>query len=263
MSKKLCKDTEIKAFCHWHFEFSMARFWAVPVFCNKVWTVWSAYATADYPARPGRPHGQTYQHKSPLDNGEIFLYSRSWLVGLRNRCWIKGLGWMRWPAGLREDGMSAKVRVRISRIMPQNVYTRPVLQLGKVLRVYTSTDAKWLKSYDESEIFITISPHVFEKTTTNFFTKCCRMATYFAHCLINPARKAPNGALNRWCTELNLTVKRKQRNLLPMNCRGNTAVWNPISLTACARTHFFGRLKNMKRLIAVKSTQNVKSLIYF
>ena len=92
MSKKLCKDTKIKAFSHWHFEFSMVRFWAVPVFCNKVWTVWSAYATADYPAWPGRPHGQTYQHKSPLDDGEIFLYSRSWLVGQRNRCWIKGLG---------------------------------------------------------------------------------------------------------------------------------------------------------------------------
>ena len=96
MSKKLCKDTEIKAFSHWHFEFSMARFWAVPVFSNEVWTIWSAYATADYPARPRRPHGQTYQHKSPLDNGEIFLFSRSWLVGLWNRCWItpwiKGLG---------------------------------------------------------------------------------------------------------------------------------------------------------------------------
>ena len=66
----------------------MARFWVVPVFCNEVWTVWSAYATADYPARPGRPHGQTYQHKSPLDDGEIFLYSRSWLVldkGIRQK----------------------------------------------------------------------------------------------------------------------------------------------------------------------------------
>ena len=45
MSKKLCKDTKIKVFSHWHFEFSMARFSAVPVFCNEVWTVWSAYAT--------------------------------------------------------------------------------------------------------------------------------------------------------------------------------------------------------------------------
>ena len=92
MSKKLCKDTEIKAFSHWHFEFSMARFWTVPVFSNEVWTVWSAYTMADFPAQPGRPHGQTYQHKSPLENGEIFLYARSWLVGQRNRCWIKGLG---------------------------------------------------------------------------------------------------------------------------------------------------------------------------
>ena len=46
MSKKLCKDTKIKAFSHWHFEFLMARFWAVPVFRNEVWTVWSAYAMA-------------------------------------------------------------------------------------------------------------------------------------------------------------------------------------------------------------------------
>ena len=85
MSKKLCKDTEIKVFSHWHFEISMARFWEVPVFCNEVCTVWSAYATADYPARPGRPHG-------PLDDREIFLNSRSWLVRQTNRCWIKGLG---------------------------------------------------------------------------------------------------------------------------------------------------------------------------
>ena len=143
MSKKLCKDTEIKAFSHWHFEFSMARFWAVPVFCNEVWTIWSAYATAKFPARPGRPHGQTYQHKSPLDNGEIFLYSRSWLVGQRNRCWIKGLGknpqkeWARSlfavPFGLRENGMS----VRISRIMPQNVYTRPPFYSWEKFCVYT------------------------------------------------------------------------------------------------------------------------------
>ena len=142
MSKKLCKDIEIKAFSHWHFEFLMARFWAVPVFCNEVWTVWSAYAMADYPARPGQPHGQTYQHKSPLDDGEIFLYSRSWLVGQRNRCWIKGLcknpqkEWARslfavlfvrgLPSLTRwtlKNKLSAKVR--ISRIMPQNVYTRP------------------------------------------------------------------------------------------------------------------------------------------
>ena len=144
MSKKLCKDTEIKAFSHWHFEFLMARFWAVPVFSNKVW--------ADFPERPGRPQGQTYQHKSPLDDGEIFLYSRSWLVGQRNRCWIKGLGknpqkeWARslfavpfagvsqaWPAGLRENGMS----VRISRIMPQNVYTRPPFYSWEKFCVYT------------------------------------------------------------------------------------------------------------------------------
>ena len=151
MSKKLCKDTEIKAFSHWHFEFSMARFWAVPVFCSKVWTVWSAYATTDYPARPGRPHGQTYQHKSPK---EIFVYSRSWLVGQRNRCWIKGLGKIHkksgldyclqcllsgvsqaWPARLRENGMSAKVQ--ISRIMPQNMYTRPPFYSWEMFCVYT------------------------------------------------------------------------------------------------------------------------------
>ena len=27
-----------------------------------------------------------------LADGEIFLYSHSWLVAQRNRCWIKGLG---------------------------------------------------------------------------------------------------------------------------------------------------------------------------
>ena len=65
MSKKLCKDTEIKAFSNWHFEFSMAIFWAVPVFCNEVWTIWSAYAMTDYPVQPGRPQDQIHQHKSP------------------------------------------------------------------------------------------------------------------------------------------------------------------------------------------------------
>ena len=117
----------------------MARFWAVPVFCNKVWTVWSADATADFPARPGRPHGQTYQHKSPLDDGEIFLYSRSLLVGQRNRCWIKGLGknlQKQWPRSLfavpfvrglpsvDSKKMACLPKLRLSRIMPQNMYTR-------------------------------------------------------------------------------------------------------------------------------------------
>ena len=135
MSKKLCKDTEIKAFSHWHFEFSMARFWEVPVFSNKVWTV-RLSSTAWSTTWPNL-------HKSPLDNGEIFLYSRSWLVGQRNRCWIKGWGknpqneWARplfavpFVRGLPSvthwtprNGVSAKVRVRISRIIPQNIYTR-------------------------------------------------------------------------------------------------------------------------------------------
>ena len=40
------------------------------------------------------------------------------------QCLLSGVS-QAWPAGLRENGMSAKVRVRISRIMPQNVYTRP------------------------------------------------------------------------------------------------------------------------------------------
>ena len=59
------RTTEIKAFTHWHFEFSMASFWAVPVFRNEVWTVWSAYATADYPARPGRPHRPNLPTQKP------------------------------------------------------------------------------------------------------------------------------------------------------------------------------------------------------
>ena len=98
----------------------------------------------------------TANTKAPLDNGEIFLYSRSWLVGKRNRCWIKGLGknpqkeWALslfvvllsgvsevWPAGLRENGMSAKVRVWISRIMPQNVETRPPFYSWEKFCMYT------------------------------------------------------------------------------------------------------------------------------
>ena len=149
MSKKLCKDTEIKAFSHWHFEFSLARFWAVPVFCNEVWTVWSAYATADYPARPGRPHGQTYQHKSPFDNGEIFLHSHSWLVGQRNRCWIKGLGknpqkeWAQslfavpFVRGLPSVTRWTPRKVQISRIMSQIVYARPLFYSWEKFCVYT------------------------------------------------------------------------------------------------------------------------------
>ena len=145
MSKKLCKDTEIKAFSHWHFKFSMARFWAVPVFSNKVWTIWSAYATADYPA------GQTYQHKSPLDNGEIFLYSHSWLVGLRNRCWIKGLGknpqneWARLivvcsaccPASPKRDSLDSEKMACLPKLMPQNVFTRPLFYSWEKFCVYT------------------------------------------------------------------------------------------------------------------------------
>ena len=139
MPKKLCKDTEIKAFSHWHFEISMARCWAVPVFSNEVWTVWSAYATADYPARPGRPHGQTYQHKSPLDNGACVERvgknpQNEWARSLFATCLLSGIS-QAWPAGLRENDMSAKVR--ISRIMPQNVYTRPPFYSWEKFCVYT------------------------------------------------------------------------------------------------------------------------------
>ena len=58
----------------------MARFCAVPVSVMKSGPSEVLNATADYPARPGRPHGQTYQHKSPLDDGEnISLFA--FLVG--------------------------------------------------------------------------------------------------------------------------------------------------------------------------------------
>ena len=156
MSKKLCKDTEIQAFSHWHLEFSMARFWAVPVFCIKVWTVWSAYATADYPARPDRPRGQLTNTKALLTMEKYFSIHVPGWSDLRSRCWIKGLGknpqkeWARslfavpfvwvsqtWPAGLRENGMSAKVRVRICRIMPQNVHTRPPFYSWEKFCMYT------------------------------------------------------------------------------------------------------------------------------
>ena len=148
MSKKLCKDTEIKAFSHWHFEFSMARFWVVPV-----WTVCSAYATADFPPRPGRPHGHTYQHKSPFDDGEIFLNLHSWLVGQRNRCWIKGLGknpQKEWARSLFAVPFVRRLlsvtrwrkwhvcqRVRIYKIMPQNVYTRTPFYSWEKFCAYT------------------------------------------------------------------------------------------------------------------------------
>ena len=143
MSKKLCKDTEIKAFSHWHFEFLMARFWAVPVFSNEVWTVWSAYATADYPARPGRPHGQTYQHKSSWQWRNIslltFLAGRTKEQvldkGIKQKLSLLSGVSQAWPAGLRENGMS--VKVRISRIMPQNVYTRPPFYSWEKFCVYT------------------------------------------------------------------------------------------------------------------------------
>ena len=99
---------------------------------------------ANYPAWPGRPHSQTYQHKSPLDNGEIFLYSRSWLVGQRNRCWIKGLGknpQHEWARSLFAvpfvRGLPSMTRVQISKIMPQNVYTRPPFYSWEKFCVYT------------------------------------------------------------------------------------------------------------------------------
>ena len=125
----------------------------------KVWTVWNAYAMADFPAWPGWPHGQTYHTQKPSwrwRNISLFTFltgrTKELVLdkGIRQKshkksgldcclqCLLSGVS-QAWPAGLR-------VRVRISRIMPQNVYTRPsVLQLGKVLRVYTSTDTKWLR----------------------------------------------------------------------------------------------------------------------
>ena len=45
---------------------------------------------------------------------------------------------------LDSEKMSAKVRVRISRIMPQNVYTRPPFYSWE--KFCMSSDAKWLNS---------------------------------------------------------------------------------------------------------------------
>ena len=160
MSKKLCKDTEIRAFSHWYFEFSMARFWAVPVFCNKVWTIWSAYATADYPARPGRPHGQTYQHKSPLEswqwrNISLFTFLAGWTneqvldKGIRQKPqkeWARSLFAMPFIRGLPSVTRWTPRKWHVCQSWnnaAKCVCTSSVLQLGKVLRVYTSTEAKW------------------------------------------------------------------------------------------------------------------------
>ena len=44
----------------------MARFWAVPVFSNEVWTVWSAYA------RPILQHGLV-DHTAKLTNTNALL----------------------------------------------------------------------------------------------------------------------------------------------------------------------------------------------
>ena len=150
MSKKLCKDTEIKAFSHWHFEFSMARFWAVPVFCNKVWTIWSAYAMADYPARPKLTQKPSWQwinicllmflagqtKAQVLDKG--IRQKSTKRVGSIIVCSAFCQGFPK-RNPLDSEKMACLPKLRISRIMPQTV-----LQLGKVLRVYTSTDAKWL-----------------------------------------------------------------------------------------------------------------------
>ena len=129
MSKKLCKDTEIKAFSHWHFEFLMARFWAVPVFSNEVWTVWSAYASADYSARPGRPNLPTQKPYWRWRNISLFTFlagrTKEQVLdkGIRQKstkrvgsivvcsAFLSGVS-QAWPTGLRENGMSAAKRTR-------------------------------------------------------------------------------------------------------------------------------------------------------
>ena len=153
MSKKLCNDTEIKAFSHWHFEFSMAGFWAVPVFCNKFWTVWSAYATADYPARPSRPHSETYQHKRPLDDGSISLFT--FLAGRTKEQVL--------DKGIRQKSIKRVGSIVVcSAFCPGSPKRDPLdfekmvytcihilwLTVGKRFAcIYTSTHAKWLRTF--------------------------------------------------------------------------------------------------------------------
>ena len=78
----------------------MARFWAVPVFCTK--------------SGPSEVLTQR-----PIFQNSLSMISQAW------------------PAGLQEYGMSATVRVRISRIMPQNVYTRPPFYSWEKFGMYT------------------------------------------------------------------------------------------------------------------------------
>ena len=173
--KKLCKDTEIKAFSHWHFEFSMARFWAVPVFCNKIWTVWSAYTTG----RLSSTAWSTTQPNLPTQKPSWRWRNISLLVlGLgknpQKECarllfavpFVQGSPKCD-PLDSWENGISAKVRVRISRIMPQNVYTRPsfyscihvnqrkVVNWSYILRLYMMTQSPSLVTKSLTEVWFT------------------------------------------------------------------------------------------------------------
>ena len=129
----------------------MAKFWAVPVFCKKSWP--SEVLTQ----RPIFQHGLV-DHTAKLINTKALLTMEKYFsihvrakihkkIGLDRclQCLLSGVS-QAWPAGLRENGMSAKVRVRISRIMLENMYTctRPLFYSWEKFCMYMYTrDVNW------------------------------------------------------------------------------------------------------------------------
>ena len=138
----------------------MARFWAVPVFSNKIWTVWSACETADYQHGlvDHRPNLQTQKPSWQWRNISLLTFLAGWTKeqvldkGIRQKS-TKRVGSIVvcsafCPGSDKRDPLDSKkmaclpeLRVQISRIMPQNVYTRPFYSWEMFC---TPSDAKWL-----------------------------------------------------------------------------------------------------------------------
>ena len=132
----------------------------------------SSEATAYYRPAPGRTDGIPERDQRPCDNGYKSVFTNSWLVRQRHRSWIKGLGknpqkeWTRSllavpfvrgaPTVTPRDSRETMACIHVNRhdgtclqVFRQNTQ-KSECRIGrpnKNLRVYTASDANWLKTH--------------------------------------------------------------------------------------------------------------------
>ena len=81
-----------KRLIHWHFEIKWLVFLLRSSFFCTTRPLASSEAMAYYRPVPDQTDSIPERDQRPCDNGDKFVFTKSWLVRQRHRSWIKGLG---------------------------------------------------------------------------------------------------------------------------------------------------------------------------